>query len=89
MGLKKTNYTFKGLTIDTAYAMIGDITIKNDTALVIFYIHLNRNSLLQNLPLEYVHFKCIFDRSKPVYEQIYQQAKKEIFIEWEDDIAKK
>lgn len=88
MGLKKEIYKSEKLNIDItpAYAMVGKIEIENDTAMVEMKIHKSREDLEEYEPLETINITCPIDRNVSVYEQIYLEAKKGLFKEWQDDI---
>ena len=88
MGLIKNSYKSEKLNIDIspAYAMVGRISIENDTAIAEIKIHKNRENLEMYDPLETINITCNIDRNISVYEQIYLEAKKGLFKEWQDDI---
>ena len=88
MGLKKNSYKSEKLNIDItpAYTMVGKIEIENDTAIAEMKIHISRENLEMYEPLETINITCPIDRNVSVYEQIYLEAKKGLFKEWQDDI---
>lgn len=88
MGLIKNSYKSEKLNIDIspAYAMVGRISIENDTAIAEMKIHISRENLEMYEPLETINITCSIDRNLSVYEQIYLEAKKGLFKEWQDDI---
>ena len=88
MGLIKNSYKSEKLNIDIspAYAMVGKIEIENDTAIAEMKIHKSRENLEMYEPLETINIGCPIDRNLSVYEQIYIEAKKGLFKEWQDDI---
>lgn len=88
MGLIKNSYKSEKLNIDItpAYAMVGKIEIENDNAIAEMKIHKNRENLEMYDPLETINITCNIDRNISVYEQIYLEAKKGLFKEWQDDI---
>lgn len=88
MGLIKNSYKSEKLNIDIspAYAMVGKIEIENDTAIAEMKIHKSRENLEMYEPLETINISCPIDRNVSVYEQIYIEAKKGLFKEWQDDI---
>ena len=88
MGLIKNSYKSEKLNIDIfpAYAMVGKIEIENDTAIAEMKIHKSREDLEEYEPLETINITCPIDRNASVYEQIYIEAKKGLFKEWQDDI---
>ena len=90
MGLIKDNYKIDklNLTISPAYAMVGKIEIENDIAMAEMKIHKTREDLEKYEPLETINISCPINRNLSVYEQIYINAKKDIFKDWENDIQK-
>ncbi|MGN1342874.1 MAG: hypothetical protein ACI4VL_06785 [Bacilli bacterium] len=88
MGLIKEKYKIEstGQEISPAYAMVGDIDIMGSNAYVIMNIHTTRENLEMYEPLEKINITCNIDRNLSVYEQIYIEAKKGLFKEWQDDI---
>ena len=88
MGLIKNSYKSEKLNIDIspAYAMVGKIEIENDTAIAEMKIHKSRENLEMYEPLETINISCYINRNSSVYEQIYMEAKKGLFKEWQDDI---
>ena len=88
MGLKKDNYIIEKLNIEIspAYAMVGRIEIENNSVIAEMKIHKTREDLEKYEPLESIYITCNLDRNKPVYEQIYNEAKNGLFKEWENDI---
>ena len=88
MGLIKNSYKSEKLNIEItpAYAMVGKIEIENDTAIAEMKIHISRENLEMYEPLETINIMCPIDRNSSVYEQIYIEAKKGLFKEWQDDI---
>lgn len=89
MGLKKYDYMVKnlGVVVPAAYAQITDISIDDKgNANAIFEIQRNRESIANFDPYDIISYFCTVNKSFPVYEQVYQKAKKDIFSDWEDDI---
>lgn len=88
MGLIKNSYKSEKLNIDItpAYSMVGKIEIENDTAIAEMKIHKSREELEMYEPLETINITCPIDRNLSVYEQIYLEAKKGLFKDWQDDI---
>lgn len=88
MGLKKNNYNIEKLniTISPAYAMVGKIEIENDSAYAEMKIHKTRADLEEYEPLETININVPINRNLSVYEQIYIEAKKNLFKGWSDDI---
>lgn len=89
MGLKKTNYEVKryGITLPEAYARLTHVNINIDgRADAMFEIQQTREDIGVKRPLETIFFDCEIDKEQPVYKQIYEKAKEEVFAGWEDDI---
>lgn len=89
MGLIKRNgYNVKGVELPTAYAKINRLYIEHgNIANTYFGISNNRENINEGKPLEEINFKCYIDKNGIIYEQIYNEAKKNIFTDWEDDIV--
>lgn len=90
MGLKTTNYEAKefGITLPTAYARLTSINIElSGDAFGIFEIHQTREDINEKSPIERKTLSCIVDKELPIYKQLYETAKEEIFVNWEDDIV--
>lgn len=91
MGLKTTNYEVKelGLSLATAYAQITNLTVdKNGRTHAVFTIQKNREDINNKKHLDMKFFACEIDKTLPIYEQVYNKAKKNgIFEGWEDDIV--
>lgn len=90
MGLKTTNYEMKylGVTLPEVYARLTHLNIDIEgQAFGIFEIHQNRESFSQTRPLDIQHFNCRIDKNENIYEQMYINAKKQLFPNWEDDIV--
>lgn len=88
MGLKKQNYEVKelGLVMPEAYAQINDINCDLEgNCNASFKIQSTRNNMDKNA-LETIFVSCKIDKTLPIYEQMYNQAKAEYFVDWEDDI---
>lgn len=88
MGLIKRNgYEVKGVTIPQAYAKITRLYVEvGNRARVYFGISSNRENINEDKSLEEIMYECDIDKNQNVYEQIYVNAKQNIFIGWEDDI---
>lgn len=89
MGLKTTNYQIKdlGISIPEAYARLTNININVDgEAFGTFEVHQTREDLIENKPLERIHVNYVIDKKLPLHKQMYEKAKEELFIDWEDDI---
>lgn len=90
MGLKTTNYEAKkfGIVLPTAYARLASVNINiNGDAFGIFEIHQSREDITNKTAFDKKHISCMIDKDLPVYEQIYNAAKEQIFDGWEDDIV--
>lgn len=90
MGFKTTNYEVKELniTIDNAYAKISNLVITSKgVACTTFNIQQNREATENLEPLEVISYSCPIDKTLPAHEQVYNKAKEDIFIDWEDDIV--
>lgn len=89
MGLKTTNYEIKrsGITIPDAYAQIEQLTVAEDgRCFADFKIQQTRNLMCLSA-LDRKSVECMVDKSLPIYEQVYNAAKKTVFVGWEDDIV--
>lgn len=89
MGFIRTNYEIKdlGITIPEAYAQISRLSVDIDgEANVVFVIQKDRESITTKENLDRIIYRCKIDKDLPVYKQIYENAKVDIFSEWEDDI---
>ena len=89
MGLKTTNYEAKdiGITIPTAYARLTNISVNLEgQAYGRFEIHQTREDIGEKSPIERQNFVCAIDKDLPVHKQVYELAKEQLFIDWEDDI---
>lgn len=90
MGLKTTNYEVKelGITIPTAYAQITSLCVDSKgEAFAAFSIQQNREDITNKNEIETEHFNVVIDKNQPLYAQIYNAAKEELFAGWEDDIV--
>ena len=90
MGLKTNNYICENINVvlPEAYAQISNVVISMDgRANAMFTIQQNRDAVKNNEPIDTKAFTCNIDKDKPAFKQVYDAAKKEIFIEWEDDIV--
>lgn len=90
MGLKKSNYEIEdlGITVPSAYAQITSISVNTESyAYATFTIQKNRDAIQDMSPYDMVMYECKIDKSLPLYEQVYQKAKEDIFSDWEDDIV--
>lgn len=76
-----------GISIPTAYAKIGTISIsETGTARTVFNIHKTRESVIDKVPLTKKLISVDIDKTLPIYSQIYTAAKEYAFKDWEDDI---
>lgn len=90
MGLKITNYELPGfgLTLPKAYARLSHINIDLDGgAYGTFEVHQTREDIGAQRPLETKSIFCVINKEQPIYTQLYNEAKKNAFINWEDDIV--
>lgn len=90
MGLKTTNYEVKdlGVTLPTAYAQITSIiSDRKGNACAQFAVQQSRDDIEVKNDIERLSISYMVDKSKPLYEQLYDVAKKTIFDGWEDDIV--
>ena len=90
MGLKTTNYEVKelGITVPTAYAQITSITSDREgNAYAQFVVQQSRDDIEVKDDIERLSVSYMINKSKPLYEQLYDVAKKTIFDGWEDDIV--
>ena len=90
MGLKTTNYEIKdlGITVPDAYAQITSIFAdKNGKAYADFSIQQNREDVGIKSPFARVSLSCDIDKTQPLYTQLYNKAKEDVFAGWEDDIV--
>lgn len=90
MGLKTNNYNVNdiNLVLPTAYAQITHLSVDlKGIASAIFSIQQNRDMISENNAIETKHIRCLIDKEQPVHGQIYIEAKKSIFKDWEDDIV--
>jgi hypothetical protein len=89
MGFKKKDYelTNLGLKLSEAYAQISDINCDLEgNCNALFKIQSTRDNMSKEA-LENVFVSCKINKTLPIYEQVYNQAKLENFIDWEDDIV--
>ena len=88
MGLiKRDGYMVKGVDLIPAYAKVMRIYLGSDgNASVVFGISTTRDNLNQGEVLSEINYDCAVDKDAKIYEEIYDQAKQDLFIDWEDDI---
>ena len=90
MGFIKTNHTIEeiGITIPKAYAQITSLSVDvNGKANAVFSIQQNREDILNKNHIDLIVYNCLVDKELPLYKQVYEKAKEEIFADWEDDIV--
>ena len=87
--IKKDGYTSErlGVTIEQAYAKITHINIHENTAHVTFSIQQNRDDIDIKPSIDNVFTTHEINKTLPIYEQIYIEAKEKFFNDWEDDIV--
>jgi len=89
MGFKKQNYEISslGIVMPEAYAQINHINCDLEgNCDALFKIQSTRDNMNKKA-FENVFVSCKIDKALPIYEQVYNQAKLEIFADWEDDIV--
>lgn len=88
MGFKKQDVEIKelGITIPEAYAQIEHLNVDLDgKCYASFKIQTSRDAM--NKPaLETIHIDMNIDKELPIYTQVYEHAKLDVFADWEDDI---
>lgn len=90
MGLKTSNYQVKdlGITIPTAYAQLIRVSVDaKGHAAGMFKIQQTREDIRAKNALDDAHIYCKVDKTKPIFEQVYNAAKENLFKDWEDDIV--
>ena len=90
MGFIKTNHEIEkiGITMPTAYAQITHLSVDiNGNTNVVFSIQQNREDILSKKHIDSIVYRCKIDKNLPLYKQVYEKAKGEIFSDWEDDIV--
>lgn len=77
MGLKKENYYSKkyNWTFPSAYALIRDLSIKDDKAHAVFEIQENRDEFFKKEPLGIVNFYFEVNRNESPYITAYKKVK--------------
>jgi hypothetical protein len=79
--LKTTNYLSKstGITLPTAYAVLGDLVInrKTNNARAVFLIQANRENAMTLKPLDEVQINFVWDRKTDPAKMAYETAKAE------------
>lgn len=89
MGLKTTNYEVKdlGINLPTAYARLTNVNVSlSGRVSAVFEIHQIREDIDDKKPIESKHINCKIDKDLPLHRQIYEIAKENLFVDWEDDI---
>ena len=90
MGLIKKNYVVKdlGIELPEVYAQITNIVVdKSGAAHSVFAVQQTRADIGNKKNLDTISYSCVVDKDLPTYRQIYEKAKDEIFVGWEDDIV--
>ena len=90
MGFIKTNHEVEnmGIVLPEAYAQISYISVDiNGGANVIFAVQQSREDVSVKDHIDTISYRCTIDKDLPVYKQIYEKAKADIFQDWEDDIV--
>lgn len=90
MGLKTTSYEVKdlGITVPTAYAQVTSLFVdKAGNAYADFSIQQKRDDIGTKEAFVKESISCTIDKTQPIYMQVYNKAKEEIFNDWEDDIV--
>ena len=90
MGLKISNYTVNeyGITLENAYAQLTNTIVDlKGVANCVFEIQQTREDIQNKEPLERKFFSCEIDKDLPLHKQIYENAKEELFPDWENDIV--
>lgn len=88
MGLKTTNYTARqfGVTMPNAYARLVNVNVDKDGhANCAFHVTKSRDD--SDSAVEVRYYSCPVNKDDKIFEQVYNAAKKELFIDWEDDIV--
>jgi hypothetical protein len=77
MGFKKTNYKLEkiGLTLPTAYALIGELKVQGERAKAVFNIHVTREEAAQKKPIEQKVLWFNVDRNENPFVTAYKKAK--------------
>lgn len=89
MGLKKKNVLISalGITVPEAYAQVESLRVGFDgNCFAKFKIQTSRETMADKSSLDEVLIRTRVDKTLPVYKQVYEYAKKEIFKDWQDDI---
>jgi hypothetical protein len=79
--LKTNNYVSKstGITLPTAYAVLGDLVInrKTNNARAVFLVQANRENAMTLKPLDEVKVEFVWDRKTDPAKMAYETAKAE------------
>lgn len=89
MGFKKNNVTIEklGVQVPKAYAQIQDLSATlNGECYAMFKIQTSREAM-EKPALDTIGVNLKIDKELPIYKQVYEFAKEEIFSDWEDDIV--
>ena len=92
MGLKTKKYNIKklGITIPDAYAICEQIfSDESGKTFAHFGIYQKREDAFNETiqPIETYSVSFTADKSQPLFEQAYLQAKSDLFTQWKDDIV--
>jgi hypothetical protein len=90
MGFIKTNYKVEdiGITLPNAYAQIIRLSAdKEGRVSSIFAIQQTREDIANKENIDTISYRCEIDKDLPIYRQVYEKAKIDIFTDWEDDIV--
>ena len=89
MGLKTTNYSVRdyGIILPQAYARVSSIFVDIDGVVTAtFEIQQSREDIGLKNSFNKIYFECEIDKDQPLYKQVYEKAKDELFSDWKDDI---
>ena len=90
MGFMRKNYEIEdnGIILPEAYAQINNLSVNIDgMANAMFVIQKDRDSVSTKKSLDTIVYRCEVDKNLPIFKQVYENAKKDIFNEWTDDIV--
>ena len=98
MGLKTTNYKLSdfGIVLPEAYSLLMKLEyVANDVFNATFNVHVSRELVKREKPLERKTFSFKWDRKSDIVKTAYNKSKEKfeddtnnIFTGWEDDIIK-
>lgn len=89
MGFIKTNHVIEnlGITLPNAYAQISHLSVDiNGNASVIFTIQQSREDVSSKDGIDNIVYRCAINKDLPTHKQVYEQAKVDLFSDWNDDI---